>query len=343
MALPETIYTIGEKAFKKCSKLTSIELPQIQAIAAETFSGCSALSSVTISEEVDLYEIGDQAFYGCKALKSIQLPDCVTSIGEMAFSTSGLQSFNIPANLCEMGKGAFASCSSLTDVTASDTDPWMGDSGLVIDEEAFLSCKNLVSVQLSVATSYIGERAFKDCQKLSNPISIPKRVDTIGDEAFSGCYNLQGVVFSDPDESYLWVIGAKAFYNCKKLTSLLLPDSVDAIGDEAFWDCWRLEEVHLSDYLRSIGAEAFYGCAFQEIILPQNLGSIGTGAFQECSSLASVIVLAEWPPEMPEEDDLVFAGTDSNLRIGVLAELLEYYQEYHGWCNYVDKLYALDE
>ena len=58
----EGVKVIGDRAFKDCSSLTSINIP----------------NSVT--------NIGDSAFEECKSLKSINIPDCVTNIGDLAFS-----------------------------------------------------------------------------------------------------------------------------------------------------------------------------------------------------------------------------------------------------------------
>ncbi len=53
-------------------------------IDAETFSGCTSLTSITIPDGVT--EIGWHAFYGCSSLSSITIPDSVTKIAENAFS-----------------------------------------------------------------------------------------------------------------------------------------------------------------------------------------------------------------------------------------------------------------
>ena len=66
-----TVTTIGEKAFKGCSKMTELKLPRtINSIKKQAFSGCSGLPSVTLPGS--LYELCDSAFYGCTQLYEVR-------------------------------------------------------------------------------------------------------------------------------------------------------------------------------------------------------------------------------------------------------------------------------
>ena len=86
-------------------------------------------------------------------------------------------------------------------------------------------------------------------------------------------------------------IGAEAFYLCKNLTSITIPQSVTAIGDCAFLYCTKLTEITLPDGLKSIGASAFKGCKnITNISLPQSLTGIGSAAFAECGGLTAVVL-----------------------------------------------------
>ena len=74
-----------------CTGLTSITIPDsVTSIGTKAFYGCTGLTSITIPDGVT--NIGWYAFSGCASLTSITIPDSVTNIGEDAFSYAGLAS-----------------------------------------------------------------------------------------------------------------------------------------------------------------------------------------------------------------------------------------------------------
>lgn len=82
--LPETITSIGIKAFICCQNLKTINIPEnVNTIESFAFWGCSSLTSIVIPEGVT--SIGERTFRGCESLTSVTLPSTLTSIGESAF------------------------------------------------------------------------------------------------------------------------------------------------------------------------------------------------------------------------------------------------------------------
>ena len=106
-AIPNSVTCIGERAFWKCSGLTTIEIPNsVTKIDDSAFYWCTNLSSMTIPN--NLKTISDYSFYGCSRLSSIVIPNSVTFIGEWAFGNcNNMNSLTIGESVKTIGNHAF--------------------------------------------------------------------------------------------------------------------------------------------------------------------------------------------------------------------------------------------
>ena len=150
----EGVKVIGNKAFRLCNSLTSINIPNsVTNIGDEAFSWCRSLTSIKIPNSVT--NIGDEAFHECESLKSINIPDSVTNIGNEAFSwCNSLTSIKIPNSVTNIGDGTFNECTSLTNINIPDSVTNIGD-------EAFNGCNNLPSKIKSDIIKRFGEKVFE--------------------------------------------------------------------------------------------------------------------------------------------------------------------------------------
>ena len=73
--------------------------------------------------------------------------------------------------------------------------------------------------------------------------------------------NYRGSIKKAVIESGITSIGNWAFYSCRSLTSVSIPDSVSSIGKYAFYRCSSLTSVTIPDSVSSIGWGAFDGCS----------------------------------------------------------------------------------
>ena len=96
-------------------------------------------------------------------------------------------------------------------------------------------------------------------------VSIPNTVAEIGESAFEGCVSLSTLRFAPG--SQLTAIGPKAFRQCKSITTLNLPDSVQTIGKEAFGGLTGLRNLTISGELDAAEAFDSYGDSLETATL----------------------------------------------------------------------------
>ena len=242
------VTNIGDSAFKDCTKLTSVTIPDtVESIGSSAFSGCTVLTGVTIPDSVT--SIGSNAFEYCSALTSIKIPDSVTSISDYTFYyCTALTSVTIPDGVTNIGNHAFNHCTALTSIKIPDNVTNIG-------EQAFYCCGKLVNVSIPDSVTSIGAAAFN--QTAITSITIPGSVTSIGQTAFALCKSLESVTILNGVTG----ISSAMFNCCTALTSITIPDSVTSIGYRAFAQCSKLTSITIPDSVTSIGERAFEYCS----------------------------------------------------------------------------------
>lgn len=107
ISLPETISSIGEYAFCECNQLININIPDaITTISKGCFKECKSLVQIDFN---NVTTVQDYAFAECSAF-NMNIPETIVSVGTRAFHHSGLTSLNISANMTRIYFGAFSWC-----------------------------------------------------------------------------------------------------------------------------------------------------------------------------------------------------------------------------------------
>lgn len=129
----------------------------VTAICSHAFRKCSKLTSVIIPNSVK--EIGSCSFELCTGLDSIKIPNSVTTIDIGAFNGSGLKSVIIPGGVKTIESAAFENCKNLSDVDIREGVTAIGDY-------AFNGCTKLKKIMLPSSIAQIGVDALANCPNL---------------------------------------------------------------------------------------------------------------------------------------------------------------------------------
>ncbi len=194
----------------------------VTSIGSSAFKDCSGLTSVTIPNSVT--SIGYEAFRDCSSLTSVTIPNSVTSIDAYAFKDcSGLTSVTIPNSVISIGVGAFYGCYGLPIIdNLRYADTYLVEA---VDE-------TLSSYTIKNGTKWIGSRAFNNCSSLTS-LTIPNSVTSIGEWAFEGCSGLTSIEFPASLEYF----DEGVINGCIGLVSIKIPSSVLSIGEYYGAEC----------------------------------------------------------------------------------------------------------
>lgn len=194
VTIPNSVTSIGAKAFISCYNLASIIIPNSVTSIGECAFYSSGIKSVTISENLKEIEVG--VFYKCE-FTSVIIPNSVTSIGSHAFQGCyNLVTITIPNNVTSIGSQAFQDCRNLVAIT-------IPNKITSLESDTFRDCWSLTSVTIPNDVKSIGACCFDNCKKL-NSVTIPNSVTSIGDYAFKGC-GLQEVISYIENPFDIWI------------------------------------------------------------------------------------------------------------------------------------------
>ena len=281
--LPSGVISIGDNAFSYCYELETVTIPDtVTSIGNSAFYNCHNLTDCALPNSI--LSIGDNAFYSCEKLAFPNFPNKIESIGTYAFAYCYGMTLDlvIPDTVTNLGTFAFYYCENISSVTLPASDKIQFDS---IPTGCFMFLKKIESVDIPSGITSIGDSAFTCCYELSS-ISIPASVTSIGNYTFSSCYALETIDLPNTITS----IGREAFYHTG-LTTVTIPNSITEIAEGTFKYCDALETVNIPDSVTTIGNSAFEQCTSLETIdLPAGLTTLGQEVFRECRGLKSIVI-----------------------------------------------------
>lgn len=325
LIIPEThegkpVKDIAPGAFYSCYGIITVTIPDtIAVITHNVFADCRDLVSVTIGKNVT--EIKEYAFRYCnKIVEVINNSPSVTITNDESNGGVGLNAHSI--------SNAEENCLSKIKIedngyiiynnedakflmgTVEDCQRITVDNGINgIYNYAFIENKSAVWLEVNTPLKFIGEHAFDGCYNLLSVV-LREEVLEIRDKAFCNCRKLSEAVSmkgphigSGTDNG--WLAKAKSVINGKEEYTSKLHYTDDGY---VFFEEWlnrpliayvgEETELTLPKWTKHIDSYAFANNdKIKKVSLNRDLESVGYGAFENCTSLESVVF---WKPNMQD-------------------------------------------
>lgn len=319
---PAKLTSVGDNAFSLCSKMELDNLPNsLLHVGQSAFCyvplkalkldrkveiGAGAFSNTPITEiemATPCDSILGETFSNCPNLTKITIGEGLKYIGYNAFSNSPIKEANLPSTLRDISSNAFRGYSSycpfINDIQPENHIRYVGKVAyLCVD-------KNLEEYTIKEETVTLADNLFENWQGNATTFHIPASVEQIGSRVFAGTQ-----IKTLPEMPGLKRIGDEAFYQCKNLKKVTIPETVEYIGGGAFYGCsniWSLtynainaecerlmesniplEKIVIGDKVRRLPRGIFSGREFTEVALPACLERIDESAFYGCKNLTTI-------------------------------------------------------
>ena len=317
---PAKLTSVGDNAFRSCLSLELDNLPNsLLYVGREAFCdvplkalkldrkvemGAGAFSNTPITEiemTTPCDSIREGTFRDCPNLTKITIGEGLKYIGYSAFSNSPVKEANLPSTLRDISSYAFLGYSSycpfINDIQPENHIRYIGKVAYQCVD------RDLEEYTIKDGTVTLADELFESSQ--GNAFHIPASVEQIGNRAFAYTQ-----IKALPEMLGLKRIGGEAFYGCKNLKKLTIPETVEYIGGGAFYGCsniWSLtynainaecesfmepnaplEKIVIGDKVRRLPRGIFSGREFTEVTLPACLERIDEFAFYGCKNLTTI-------------------------------------------------------
>ena len=185
--------------------------------------------------------------------------------------------------------------------------------------------KNAVIDEYGVKYSRDGKKILSAQHCSFRSYKIKRGTKVICNKAFFGCKFL--TIIDIPDS--VTYIGANAFSICESLSSIVFPEGVKSICGSVFYVCSSLSNIVIPDSVTSIGDWAFrHCCSLSEVVIPDSVTSIGDCAFDWCRSLSKVVI----PDSVTSIGNGAFSGCYSLSDIVIPSSVTSIGDNAFEWC-----------
>lgn len=300
------VTSLQSREFMGCTELISADLSAVTAplsLVGETFSGCSKLTAITMSNMVS--SIPSSFCKDCSSLTTVTLPSTITSIGDLAFSNTKLAQLTLPEGLTFIGIKAFENAIKGTTISIPNSCTTVKDKAFFgsnlntislpattnLGIAVFASCPlNNIEVRTAEGTPLLTTDGFQltsvDGKTLKASVTVDasktelvnNTIETIEDYGFSNA------PYKKVTLPALKNVGYRAFYNMANLESWTITVAHD--NGTNILEKTGITELNIEEGLKVLPAATCKDCAnLNKVNLPVSLNVIMNDAFAGCSKL----------------------------------------------------------
>ncbi len=226
----------------------------LKTIKHQAFVNCTELKEVILPES--LVELEGTAFYNCQALTTVNFPSQLTEIKNNFQKCPSLQKITIPENIMKVSS-SFQDCGEIEEF-------------VIEDSETPITLSDNFGYETVVKNLYLGRNCDNSTfqnRKIINLIIGDKVTELVSSFSES---SLETVKFG----MNLAKIGTYAFYNCKQLKEVILPESLTELGRVSFDGCSSLSTLVIPSKLTKV-QQNFNSCtSLKKVVIPSNIESI---------------------------------------------------------------------
>lgn len=264
---PERLVSLGSYAFVD-SGITTIEFPStLKSMGESVFFNATRLKEVVFKNKTEEKD-------GKTVVVPSEFKELPAKAFFLGYSANSLEKVVLPEGLTTIGYQAFYYCDKLTEITIPSTVTEIGASytikngsyTTIVNGSAFASCKSLAKVTFAEGSELetVGDSSFSGTAITS--ITLPATLKKIGSGVFSSS-KIKELTFATEktegdEEAYASIesFGESAFSGTP-LESFIMPKTKGdvALGARLFFNCKKIKKVYISANVKTIDG-VFDGC-----------------------------------------------------------------------------------
>lgn len=295
IVIPENITSLEPGVFNSCANITSITFPSSITVLPESIiASCPSISGIFEVRE-GITEVGRTWCWGCSGITRLVLPSTINKIGanglttdwrirnrEIIIKATTPPNYNNATAYIYEETRIYVPDESVEDYKTSQYWSNLANNIRPMSDLIIVAKYNVVTTSQATRLTYNSTTAAMFTEMYIDGDKLPSVVDSYKFSS-TGVHTVKYMLAD------ITTIGENAFWQCRQMTDITIPNSVTSLGENAFRFCTSLVNIVFNSTLTSIGQECFYSASsLSTVTIPSSVVSLGMGAFSRCTNLTDI-------------------------------------------------------